>query len=150
MRPDKPLNFVSVIAGQDHVFAGRYKAVLVDANEYLLELAAYIHLNPVRANITASAQRYKWSSHRAYLGQVMFPWLETDFILSLFSSDLKSARKAFAAFVDSQDTDGRRKEFHGEKNIDSRVFGSDDFVTAALADADCLPAKNPASTPLLL
>lgn len=31
-----------------HLFQGRYKAILVDADAYLLELSRYIHLNPIR------------------------------------------------------------------------------------------------------
>jgi REP element-mobilizing transposase RayT len=126
-----------------HLFQGRYKAVMVDADEYLLELAAYIHLNPVRAGITNRPEKHRWSSHRAYLGKETLPWLETDFILSQFSSNLKKARSSFAAFVTSRVLEGRRKEFHGEKNIDNRIFGDDFFVTAVLAEAELLPIQKP-------
>ncbi len=34
-----------------HLFQGRYKAILVEADEYAKELSRYIHLNPVRAGI---------------------------------------------------------------------------------------------------
>ena len=37
-----------------HLFQGRYKALLIDADSYLLELVRYIHLNPVRAGIVAA------------------------------------------------------------------------------------------------
>jgi REP-associated tyrosine transposase len=47
-----------------HLFQGRYKAFVVDADSYLLELAAYIHLNPVRAGMAKEAGTYRWSSHR--------------------------------------------------------------------------------------
>ena len=46
-----------------HLFERRYKAILVDTDEYLKELAAYIHLNPVRARMVKSPEKYKWSSH---------------------------------------------------------------------------------------
>jgi putative transposase len=126
-----------------HVFQGRYKAVMVDADEYLLELAAYIHLNPVRAGITSRPEKHPWSSHRAYLGKETLSWLETDFILSQFSSNMRKARSSFVAFVTSRVTDGRRKEFHGEKNIDNRIFGDDLFVTSVLAEAESLPILKP-------
>src|SRR4030067_2787237 len=48
-----------------HIFQGRYKAVLVDADAYLLELTAYIHLNPVRARITDRAEKHRGRSHSA-------------------------------------------------------------------------------------
>jgi len=50
-----------------HLFQGRYKAILVDADSYLLELARYIHLNPVRAGRCKAVDDYKWSSHHAYM-----------------------------------------------------------------------------------
>ncbi len=58
-----------------HLFQGRYKAVLVDADEYLLELVRYLHLNPVRAGITTDPLEFPWSSHRAYCGRENVPWL---------------------------------------------------------------------------
>ncbi|MFO7813311.1 MAG: transposase [Pelovirga sp.] len=45
-----------------HLFQGRYKAVLVDADSHLLELTAYIHLNLVRAGVVDKPQNYPWSS----------------------------------------------------------------------------------------
>ena len=60
-----------------HLFQGRYQAVLVDADSYLLELVRYIHLNPVRAGLVKAPERYySWSGHRAYLGKVRLDWLE--------------------------------------------------------------------------
>ena len=68
-----------------HLFQGRYKAVLVDADAYLLELTRYIHLNPVRAGIVKEPEDSPWSSHRAYLGREVISWLTTDWVLSQFS-----------------------------------------------------------------
>ncbi|MDD3295729.1 MAG: transposase [Candidatus Omnitrophica bacterium] len=50
-----------------HLFQGRYKSIIVDADNYLLELTRYIHLNPVRAKIVTSLQSYKWSSYGEYI-----------------------------------------------------------------------------------
>lgn len=126
-----------------HVFQGRYKAVMVDANEYLLELAAYIHLNPVRAHMTDQPEGYPWSSHRAYLGKENLSWLETNYILSQFSPNEKKARAKFAAFVGERIGDGRRDEFHGVKTTDSRIFGDDRFVDDVLTAAEALPERKP-------
>ena len=49
-----------------HLFQGRYKAILVDADEYEKELSRYIHLNPVRAGIVGRPEEYEWSSYRYY------------------------------------------------------------------------------------
>ena len=126
-----------------HVFQGRYKAVMVDADAYLLELAAYIHLNPVRAGMTDQPENHRWSSHRAYLGKENLSWLETGFILSQFSTDEKKARTQFARFVGGRVNEGRRDEFHGVKTQDSRIFGDDRFVDIVLAEAESLPERKP-------
>ena len=64
-----------------HLFQGRYKAILVDGQSYLLELVRYIYLNPVRAGLVKDPRDYHWSGHRAYLGDEPIPWLTTDWIL---------------------------------------------------------------------
>ena len=56
-----------------HVFQGRYKAILVDKDSYLLELARYIVLNPVRARMLRSAENWPWSSYRATAGLCAAP-----------------------------------------------------------------------------
>ena len=45
-----------------HLFQGRYKALLIDVDNYLLELSRYIHLNPVRAGMTERPEAYRYSS----------------------------------------------------------------------------------------
>lgn len=50
-----------------HLFQGRYKSILVEADSYLLELTRYIHLNPVRAKIVDAPEKYKWSSYLEYI-----------------------------------------------------------------------------------
>ena len=50
-----------------HVFQGRFKAILVDEDNYLLELARYVVLNPVRAGVVQQATDWPWSSYRAML-----------------------------------------------------------------------------------
>jgi REP element-mobilizing transposase RayT len=63
-----------------HLFQGRYKAVLVEADTYLLELTRYIHLNPVRSGIVRIPEDYPWSGHRTYLGLETIPWLTTEWV----------------------------------------------------------------------
>lgn len=50
-----------------HVFQGRYKSIIIEADSYFLELTRYIHLNPVRAGITEAPEGYKWSSFNEYI-----------------------------------------------------------------------------------
>jgi hypothetical protein len=51
-----------------HLFQGRYRAILCDRDNYLMELIRYLHLNPVRARMVREPSLYRWSSHRDYLG----------------------------------------------------------------------------------
>src|SRR5579862_5474263 len=92
-----------------HLFQGRFKAHLVEADHYAMELLRYLHLNPVRPrDKTAPVPRegrgplreYPWSSHRAYLGKAAAPpWLCTDW-LSFFGRKRPEAQKNYARFVD--------------------------------------------------
>src|SRR3972149_4573760 len=68
-----------------HIFQGRYKAILVDKDSYLLELCRYIVLNPVRAHLVKSVERWPWSSYRATVGERAAPaWLSTEALLAQF------------------------------------------------------------------
>ncbi|MGH8274082.1 MAG: REP-associated tyrosine transposase [Gammaproteobacteria bacterium] len=83
-----------------HVFQGRYKAILVDKNEYLLELARYIVLNPVRASLVRAARDWRWSSYRATAGQTKVPeWLQSEWLLAAFGSRKGRAQEAYKRFV---------------------------------------------------
>ena len=67
-----------------HLFQGRYKTILCDRDAYLLELVRYIHLNPARMRRSVDPWRYKWSSHRGYLGEGCPVRIETRFVLGQF------------------------------------------------------------------
>jgi putative transposase len=120
-----------------HLFQGRYKAILVDDESYLLELVRYIHLNPVRAAIVNNPEKYLWSSHRAYLGKEFFPWLTTDWMLGQFGKSVKQARSRYRSFVLDEIGETRRAEFHNGGE-DSRVLGDDNFMNKCLSDSKSL------------
>jgi REP-associated tyrosine transposase len=83
-----------------HVFQGRYKSIIVQKESYLVELARYIVLNPVRAQMVRSAKDWSWSSYRATSGQTKGPdWLSTDWLLSAFGRRKSNAMKLYRAFV---------------------------------------------------
>jgi putative transposase len=114
-----------------HLFQGRYKAILVDADSYLLELVRYIHNNPVRAKMIESIDQYAWSSHRAYLGLDTIPWLSMDPVLSQFSPHEKKARKLYHEFVLQGTAEEYRAEFHRGTH-EGRILGDDRFSEEAL------------------
>jgi REP-associated tyrosine transposase len=83
-----------------HLFQGRYKAILVDEDAYLLELSRYIVLNPVKARMVKQARHWQWSSYRATTGRAPVPeWLAVDPLLSQFSKQRKTAIRKYEAFV---------------------------------------------------
>ena len=83
-----------------HVLQGRFKAILVERESYLLELCRYIVLNPVRAGLVKEAGRYPWSSYRATAGLEAAPaWLMVDWVLSQFGRQRAAARRKYEAFV---------------------------------------------------
>lgn len=110
-----------------HLFQGRYKALLVDGDSYLLELVRYIHLNPVRCRLVRDPLEYPWSSHRSYLGQEILPWLTTDWVLGQLANSREEAQRRYPAFVLEGTDEGYRKDFHLGK-IDRRVLGDDRFL----------------------
>ncbi len=75
-----------------HLFQGRFKAILVQEDAYLLELARYIVLNPVRARMARHAREWPWSSYRATAGYAApEPYLSTDWILAGFGKTRRIA-----------------------------------------------------------
>ena len=83
-----------------HVFQGRYKAILVERDSYLLELSRYIVLNPVRAGMVKNIGDWQWSSYHAMINHEVAPeWLETDWLLGCFSKQKKRAINKYINFV---------------------------------------------------
>ena len=115
-----------------HLFQGRYKAILVDEDAYLLQLVAYLHLNPVRAGMTGEAEDYLWSSHRSYLGREVVPWLSCDPVLGQLSRNIAGARRQFAEIVAGEKGKGHRRDFHGAESADARICGGDGFQLGVL------------------
>jgi putative transposase len=84
-----------------HLFQGRFKAALVEKEEYLLELCRYVVLNPVRAGVADLPSEWEWSSYPATIGRREVPdFLEVEWLLALFSEhDRREAQRRYEAFV---------------------------------------------------
>jgi REP element-mobilizing transposase RayT len=118
-----------------HLFQGRYKALLIDAGCYLLELIRYIHLNPVRAGIVRSPEKFSWCSHASYLNPASQPpWLTVDWALSQFADQQPLAMERYQKFVAEGLGEGHREEFH-RGSYEGRALGDDRFVEQALSRA---------------
>ena len=110
-----------------HLFQGRYKAILCDRDAYLLELVRYIHLNPERLKVPDDPWRYCWSSHGAYLGKPSLVQVDTQEVLSQFSSRLGAARRAYQRFMDEGMRQGHEEKYY--ETIDQRFLGDKPFVS---------------------
>jgi hypothetical protein len=111
-----------------HLLQGRYKALLVDADNYLTWLSRYIHLNPVRARMAATPVAYRWSSYRPFVDKARIPeWLQTDLVLGRFGKIRKSAQVEYRRFVE-----GTHGEAHDKKIAhclrEGEMLGSDSFL----------------------
>lgn len=83
-----------------HVFQGRYKAILVEKDSYLLELARYVVLNPVRAGMVKDVSHWVWSSYSEIIGVRESPiWLCTDWLLAQFGNQRQRAVEKYIEFV---------------------------------------------------
>ena len=87
-----------------HVFQGRFKAIVVERETYLLELARYVVLNPVRAGMVADAAGYPWSSYADTVaagegGAGVAGWFEAEWLLAHFSGRRAEAAAKYVDFV---------------------------------------------------
>jgi len=108
-----------------HLFQGRYKAIIVDKDNYLLSLSRYIVLNPVRAGLVKNPQDWKWSSYRATIGEdKKIPCLTVDWILSQFDVDKEKAIAKYKDFVT-----GEKDIKSPWKDLTGQIFlGDENFV----------------------
>jgi REP element-mobilizing transposase RayT len=141
------------------LFQNRYKSILCDEDSYLLELVRYIHLNPLRAKIVKeikSLEKYPYSGHSILMGNMKYPWQDTDYILKFFNAKRTIARRHYREFVGKAIADGRRYDLTGgglvrsaggwaavktmrrsESRIksDERILGNGEFVKRVLKAA---------------
>lgn len=136
-----------------HVFQGRYKAIIVQKESYLLELARYVVLNPVRAGMVHTPDQWPWSSYRATARLCEKPsWLTVDWLLATFSEHHSKAIRLYTDFV----ANGRNQPGPWEKLKNQIFLGSDEFVVnlQRTLDSDAsyqeIPAIQRRSPPRLL
>jgi len=119
-----------------HVFQGRFKAILVDKDNYLLELARYVVLNPLRAKMVRRLERWPWSSYPATCGQTAVPdGLHVDYLLSLFGAQRARAISQYVTFVH----EGARLPSVWSRLQGQIYLGSEAFVAKMQALVDKKP-----------
>jgi putative transposase len=115
-----------------HLYQGRYKAFLIDADNYLLEVSRYLHLNTVRSGTLRSldyqtrwqhVKKYQWSSLAGYISKNRaIDLIEYDMIL-----EMVGGRRKYQSFI----SDGLKHDITNpfEKVHNQVILGDDDFVT---------------------
>ena len=108
-----------------HVLQGRFKAIVVERDSYLLELCRYVVLNPVRARITRKPETSAWSSYRATAGLTPAPpFLTVEWLLSQFGQQRAAAERKYRAFV----AEGIGQDSPWEQVQGQVLLGSERFV----------------------
>ena len=98
------------------LFRGRYRAILVEADTYLLQVLKYIHRNPLRAGVVKNLEAYEWSSHRGYLSSGRrWNWLHKGFILGMLREEKGSRLEAYRRWVGEEDGADILRIFEGKK-----------------------------------
>jgi putative transposase len=83
-----------------HLFQGRYKAILIQKDTYLLELTRYVVLNPLRARMVLRLEDWPWSSYQTMIGEANVPgWLDADWLLSQFGRERQRAIESCRRFI---------------------------------------------------
>lgn len=118
-----------------HLFQGRYKAIIVDKENYLLELSRYVHLNPLRAKIINKPQDYKWSSYGGYIRKKEVNNLNNyNWLLSIFGNEEKKSRRQYKEFVE----EGIAKKLQNpvKRAVGNMILGSKEFIDSILVKID--------------
>jgi hypothetical protein len=108
-----------------HLFQGRYKAIVIDKDSYLLELSRYVHLNPVRAGIAETPQTYTFSSYRSYISKKSEEIVHRDIIWRMISNDTRDAPGRYRTFVEGtigKDQKSPLKDIYGGAILGGKTF----------------------------
>jgi putative transposase len=143
-----------------YLFQNRYKSIVCDEENYLLELVRYIHLNPVRTGMVKTLDEldaYLYSGHSVIIGKKCHKWQDRDYVLRLFGAKEGKAKKEYRIFLEAGIEQGQRPELVGGglvrsqggwsqvismrkrgeiENSDDRILGSGDFVAKIVAEAE--------------
>jgi REP element-mobilizing transposase RayT len=121
----------SHMATTGHLFERRYHASLVDADRYLLAIVRYIHLNPVEAGLVSDPAAWRWSSHRAYLGQAASSWLTTRLVMEMLGSRNDCARRQYLALMNTSTPEADNIGTVIDAGPSLQILGDDKFAQRA-------------------
>ncbi|MDD2335275.1 MAG: transposase [Geobacteraceae bacterium] len=124
-----------------HLFQGRYKAILVDKDNYLLELSRYIHLNPVRVKTVEKPEEYAYSSYRSYVTGQEENIVSRDTILEMITAKRKEAPARYRNFVET--AMGEEIASPLQKVYGGIILGDESFIRNALARIESERVETP-------
>lgn len=107
-----------------HLFQGRYKAVLVQADSHLLSAVRYIVRNPLRAGLCERVEQWPWTSHHATIGSRPPSFLATDELLAYLAPTRDAARAAYSRSIACEEDEA--------EPIHRLIDGDETFVVAHL------------------
>ncbi len=116
-----------------HLFEGRYKAKLVENNEYLEQALCYIHLNPVKSRLVESIDDYTWSSHAEVIGASKEGISDIELLIEMFGSDKKAAIKEYRRHIGHAWKTKTKLPY--EEWFDKLIAGSKEFAGEVLHKA---------------
>lgn len=133
-----------------HLFGGRFKAVLVQTDGHLLELARYVALNPVRAGLADRPQDWPWSAHRGLVGMRADELLDARELLSYFGPTFEEGRKRYLQAISEADPQDL-------PDPDAVIAGTQEFIATHLPSGDVsaevpsrqLPSERPPLSEIL-
>jgi len=128
------------------LFQGRFKGILFERENYLLDLCRHVVLNPVRTGRTSSVEKYRWSSHRAMAGLVKKPnYLHTESVLSHFGKRGREPQRKYRQYV----RDGVKQPSPLEQRSHQILLGGRDFKAEmqALLNGEKLIKRGPGRAP---
>lgn len=114
-----------------HLFQGRYKAILVDKDSYLLELSRYLHLNPVRAKMAEKPEEYPHSSYGSYISDKKEEIVTIDMILGMLTGTGENRGERYKVFVES--ALGEEQKSPMEKVYGGMMLGREGFIREVLS-----------------
>ena len=113
-----------------HLFQGRYKAILVDVDSYLLQLSQYVHLNPVRAGIVSQPEAYPYSSYKSFISKKGEEIVTRDLIWGMITKHGRLGPERYRFFVER--ALGSELKNPLEKVYAGSVLGGKLFIREAL------------------
>lgn len=109
------------------LFRGRYKAIVVEGDEYLLQVLRYIHQNPIKANLVKKMDDYPWSSHHGYSSKAdKWRWLHKKELLDMLEGNKSKQLSTYSKFI-IQNLPEEIELFYLRKNL-SPLLGGKTFI----------------------